>query len=126
VAAAGLRATGYGLTGAPWVVQTDSNGFKRIQNSKFKMRPPQVLSHPFFWSVGTKIRHCMGTLDGCGADPATAERVGAIGESHGRPIEAPCAPLPSDRERCWCPRRLNKAVVSTAPRGRGGQTAPCR
>eukprot|EP01047_Picozoa_sp_COSAG01_P099368 COSAG01_NODE_29394_length_638_cov_54.239332_1_plen_30_part_01 len=30
-----------------------------------------MLSHPFFWSVGTKIRHCMGTLDGCGADPAT-------------------------------------------------------
>jgi arogenate dehydrogenase (NADP+) len=26
-------------------------------------------------------------------------------------IEAPCSPLASDRQQCWCPRRLNNQVM---------------
>ena len=26
-------------------------------------------------------------------------------------IEAPCSPLVSDRQHCWCPRRFNKVMV---------------
>jgi hypothetical protein len=28
-----------------------------------------------------------------------------------RVIEAPCSPLASDRQQCWCPRRLNQVMV---------------